>query len=1342
MKHTRTLLIYVLTLLLAVVGTTSVQAQAKAVQDALYIYRNDGGFNAFFYKDIERFEYSCIDTLGIEHDDYVVQEIYALDTLVRIPLSAIDSVAFVTPETVYQEDVAHLAESSLWDYVIGGDTLQFTLASNTPAALVPKVGDKVVRNTPTRAMAYSVFGRVSSVTPGADGIVVGYESISTAELFKQYVGKAMLEAEGDPLSSVAAARRVGTDNAKGRLELSDGNVIFDTDLQLPSYTSSGDGTKLADLITSKLGPITFLLSSMEKYTLEVKPKVSLRAFYTLSPAGEHYTVTMRGEVEREYSCKGNGSLTIRCDFSVIPALPIPLGKVPLIATVTYGPSFNISGSGEYKIKEYEKHSYYASVQKFTAWVPYIGDQQWPEVKSAQRTVNHQLLDSDRQHTTVGSFSFQSGVFLNIGISDWGKIAQFNARTDAAHKYTASLDKMPGLSFQLPANATEISQSIDDYKRMSRDGSYTETTFIQTKLLPSVGFGSGIIRANLAYTCSPWYKDERNGSLLPQTLGTTVEYDSASKTLKTSSTFAGLCPYGVFDGVALYQDNKPVKSYFSSTMHQANSGTVKATFTGLPDGKYDVYPAYSVLGFKYLGFQDNAAVVGTPVLEVEPTEVEFTKDGGTENLKCIVKLYDKTELRTGKGYGEWWTAVINDDKLIVTAMPTKEDELDVRESSLWVVTSVKGAYPAVADSVEVKIRQVPYTAFSVSPDTLLLPGYTADFEQGRLARAITVRYPLKAKEVKVTSDSPSWLIVKDGWDDVINDVSFSTGIRTVYVTPNTSLTTPRDGKLTVVLTKANGTTETQTIRVHQDAMTIDVELEPGEVMLKARESEGAAYSDRKLVNIKIKPLWDDVVASVVKNQDLKPDIDWIKVERDGNKFTVYGEFNPVYEPRTNYVTYTLTPVTGEPIVRKLKVTQQADEEPMSLCDDYSPNPIRLGGAADSEVNVTFNCPNIESIIGLFSMSQSWLEGGGSGRSLTLRATKANTTGETRQGNFELTFRMKDGTTAKQMYVAYQEPLDTQDPSVAHVYPTALYFSGDGGSQIVQVYKGQYNRAGHGVSSNGQSWVSIANYADSDGTLKITVKPNTTGVERTCTAYCYMASFEGDSPAPGTQIESFPITITQAANELAPGQIAMTGVLSCSVMVTSQTTERGEGGSTTTEVADLFTDLSFSQKGTTVHVSGVYKYQDGYDVYQSIVDFDIKNFGGNFANCKIENLTFQHIYTDTYIDYTQPGVYGTGVDIQTELTNLLCQDGMKAYVENGKSIFTFGGSVSDGVTFTKLVEKRVNNNIVKPTQYFDYVANGSNKALIILEFKAVGKVASSRGLDAVEPADDGGVETIHW
>ena len=60
---------------------------AQQTQDALYIYRNDGGFNAFFFGDIHHIEYSKIDTLGVEQDDYVVQEVYALDTLFRIPLN-------------------------------------------------------------------------------------------------------------------------------------------------------------------------------------------------------------------------------------------------------------------------------------------------------------------------------------------------------------------------------------------------------------------------------------------------------------------------------------------------------------------------------------------------------------------------------------------------------------------------------------------------------------------------------------------------------------------------------------------------------------------------------------------------------------------------------------------------------------------------------------------------------------------------------------------------------------------------------------------------------------------------------------------------------------------------------------------------------------------------------------------------------------------------------------------------------------------------------------------------------------------------------------------------------
>ena len=120
-------------------------ASAQQTQDALYVFRNDGQFNGFWYDEIEKICYSKIDTLGVEQADYVVQEVYVPDSVFRIPISAIDSVAFVTPETIYKKDVAHTTESDLWNYVIGSDSVRtLLLKTNTPAGIIPKAGDKLV----------------------------------------------------------------------------------------------------------------------------------------------------------------------------------------------------------------------------------------------------------------------------------------------------------------------------------------------------------------------------------------------------------------------------------------------------------------------------------------------------------------------------------------------------------------------------------------------------------------------------------------------------------------------------------------------------------------------------------------------------------------------------------------------------------------------------------------------------------------------------------------------------------------------------------------------------------------------------------------------------------------------------------------------------------------------------------------------------------------------------------------------------------------------------------------------------------------------------------------------
>lgn len=87
---------FVITLLLAIATTASVRAQSET--SAFYIYQNDGHFDGFFYDQVQKITLSKLDTLGIEHEDYVSQEIITADSTYRIMLTAIDSVGFVQPE--------------------------------------------------------------------------------------------------------------------------------------------------------------------------------------------------------------------------------------------------------------------------------------------------------------------------------------------------------------------------------------------------------------------------------------------------------------------------------------------------------------------------------------------------------------------------------------------------------------------------------------------------------------------------------------------------------------------------------------------------------------------------------------------------------------------------------------------------------------------------------------------------------------------------------------------------------------------------------------------------------------------------------------------------------------------------------------------------------------------------------------------------------------------------------------------------------------------------------------------------------------------------------------------
>ena len=155
-------------------------------QHPFYIYRNDGGFNAFYHDDIDSIMYSNYDADSIYHTDIVSQVIYAYDSVFVIPLAAIDSVSFITPETVYKPGVRVIDD--LAEYVITSDSLSFVLAYATPQMLLPKMGEKIVTTISTDGFPEGFVGEVLTLENVAEGIKVSCERVAITDIFEVYYG--------------------------------------------------------------------------------------------------------------------------------------------------------------------------------------------------------------------------------------------------------------------------------------------------------------------------------------------------------------------------------------------------------------------------------------------------------------------------------------------------------------------------------------------------------------------------------------------------------------------------------------------------------------------------------------------------------------------------------------------------------------------------------------------------------------------------------------------------------------------------------------------------------------------------------------------------------------------------------------------------------------------------------------------------------------------------------------------------------------------------------------------------------------------------------------------------
>ena len=183
-------------------GESSLLAQEIENGEAFYIYRNDGDFNGFFYDEVISMNYSKIDLEGVEHEEYVIQEIETADSLYRIPLAAIDSIGFQQPALKFNPKVRHMDLLGMTDYVKSVTGLALTFDPSMPAALKPQVGDMLLGFT-GKLESSGFAGRVTNVfMHDGDIYVECVKPQKMSDIFDKFI----------------SIEQVGTDEATGQVK--------------------------------------------------------------------------------------------------------------------------------------------------------------------------------------------------------------------------------------------------------------------------------------------------------------------------------------------------------------------------------------------------------------------------------------------------------------------------------------------------------------------------------------------------------------------------------------------------------------------------------------------------------------------------------------------------------------------------------------------------------------------------------------------------------------------------------------------------------------------------------------------------------------------------------------------------------------------------------------------------------------------------------------------------------------------------------------------------------------------------------------------------------------------
>lgn len=607
--------------ILFIIAAMAALATCAKAQDRIFVYRNDGGFDAFLKSEVDSMTLSHEDAEGKYHAGWETQLIHTPDSTYRIPLAAIDSISFFAPPTILNKDVFILtAEHDA--YITRADTVSFTFASGTPEELLPAKGNLVVSRYDCTSFPDGIVARVTYMAEDAAGMHYECDRAGIDEVFDQI----LLYEECAPAQDTKAEK-----STKASIEAN--ATIWD---ETYKENFEKDGTSASIEVNDKASLRVLMrktLGSPFYFKLELENKL-----------GIHQSLTATSEA-------GTGALANIIKDKAIGRIPIPYTPLFIVPKISMDGYFSLTGevkleaglffnrrdmlSFEYKEGEWGLHRSYEQ------------DGGWEMAQlsmegAAEAGIIPELL-----------FSF-CGTATGIGINFSAGLKEYvNFKFDALEYFDTGA----------------YAAIKESYARTTAP--YSISAFARAGL-----FAPG---ASLIFTYSDEKQIGNDKFIVPEfsEITCTDGTESNSEVVSTNISRDLLLPTNV--GFAVYDDESNLisKKYSSATYTGPSEWPFKGLseqFSGLESGEYTVYPLIKIFDKELLATPSGKFTIGPPA---ELLGTWQNTGDGYQYMEITETSYSNYSIDEYGKYGEYGTYTYNGNIMYMVQTGESRQEYTVK-----------------------------------------------------------------------------------------------------------------------------------------------------------------------------------------------------------------------------------------------------------------------------------------------------------------------------------------------------------------------------------------------------------------------------------------------------------------------------------------------------------------------------------------------------------------------------------------------------------------------------------------------------------------------------------------